>query len=267
MIELKKGINSFQLKWLGLIFMTFDHIGQYICYTMDISPLRIIGRIAAPLFLYVTINSISHTRNKIKYALRLYIAHVLICLMTLFLTTVGKNLFGSHNQFSILSTFVYVVVLICIIEKIANSPKKITKKNVFLFLLAIAIVIIPIIIMLLFSRFEIIYQIFLPNILTVPYSPLFILMGICWYFTKDKTKQAAILVLFSCLSIIGAQLSARSNIWIFMDFFNDVQFFMILFLPFIYLYNGKKGKSMKCLFYIYYPVHIFILMLIGQYFI
>ncbi len=51
----------------------------------------------------------------------------------------------------------------------------------------VAIIIIPIVIMLLFSRFEILYQIFLPNILIVPYSPLFILMGICWYFAKDKT--------------------------------------------------------------------------------
>lgn len=267
MIESQKGINSFQLKWLGLIFMTLDHISQYICYTMDINPLRIIGRIAAPLFLYVTINSISHTKNKIIYALRLYIAHVLICLVTMFLTTVEKDRFGIHNQFSILSTFVYVVILICIIEKIANFPKKITAKKIFLVFLAIAVVIIPIIIMLLFNRFEILHQIFLPNILTVPYSPFFILMGICWYFAKDKSKQVIILIIFSCISIMGAQLSAHSNVWIFMGFFNNVQFFMILFSPFIYLYNGKKGKSMKYFFYIYYPVHIFILMLIGQYFI
>ena len=244
--------------------MTLDHIGLYICHSIDRNPLRIIGRIAAPLFLYVTINSISHTRNKIKYILRLYIAHILICLMTLFAATAEKEQFGSHDQFSILSTFVYTAIFICIIEKIAGSPKKMTMKNLFLFSLAVAIIIIPIVIMLLFSRFEILYQIFLPNILIVPYSPLFILMGICWYFAKDKKKQAVILALFSCLSLIGAQLSARFNIWISMGFFNNIQFLMILFSPFIYLYNGRKGKSMKYFFYIYYPVHIFALMLIGQ---
>ena len=151
----EKGINSFQLKCLGLLFMTVDHIGQYICSTISINPLRIIGRIAAPLFLYITINSISHTRNKLKYALRLYIAHVLICLVTLILTIAGNNQFGNHNQFSILSTFVYVVILVCIVEKIPRSQNKF-----LLFLLAVAVIIIPTALLLLFSRFEILYQIF-----------------------------------------------------------------------------------------------------------
>ena len=264
MTELKKGINSFQLKLLGLIFMTLDHIGLYICHTMDRNLLRIIGRIAAPLFLYVTINSISHTRNKIKYILRLYIAHILICLTTTFVTTAGKEQFGSHTQFSILSTFLYTAIFICMIEKIADSPKNITIRNLFLFSIVIGIIIIPIMVMLLFSRFEMLYQIFLPNILIVPYSPLFILMGICWYFAKERKKQVIILAFFSCLSLIGTQLSARLNIWITMGFFTNSQFFMILFAPFIYLYNGRKGKSMKYFFYIYYPVHIFVLMMIGQ---
>lgn len=98
------------------------------------------------------------------------------------MTTIGKSLFGSNNQFRILLTFVYVVVLICIIETIASS-QKITAK---IFSGELAVVIIPIIIILLFSRLEVLNQIFLPNILTVPYSLLFILMGICWYFAKDK---------------------------------------------------------------------------------
>lgn len=258
----EKGINTFQLKCLGLVFMTVDHIGQYIFNTININPLRIIGRIAAPLFLYVIINSISHTRNKLRYALRLYIAHILICLMTLFLTSVGNDQFGNNKQFSILSTFVYVVILVCIVEKIKSSQKK-----YILYLLAAAIIIIPTAILFLFGRFEILCQFFLPSILTVPYSPLFILMGICWYFNKNKAKQGIILILFSCLSLAGGQLAGRLNAWIFMDFFNNTQFCMVLFLPFIFLYNGKKGKSMKYFFYVYYPAHVYILMLIGQHFI
>lgn len=264
MIKLRNGINSFQLKCLGLLFMTVDHIGLYICRSVNISPLRVIGRIAAPLFLYVTINSISHTRNKLKYALRLYIAHIIICLMTLLLTTIGNNQFGNYNQFSILPTFIYTVVLTYIVEKITKSQKKLTTNNILLILSAFAIIIIPTAIMFLFSRYETLYQIFFPSILIVPYSPLFILMGICWYFNKDKAKQGFILILFSCLSIVGALLFARLSAWIYMDFFNNTQFGMILFLPFIYLYNGKRGKSMKYFFYVYYPVHIYILMLIGQ---
>jgi len=39
----------------------------------------------------------------------------------------------------------------------------------------------------------------------------------------------------------------------------NFQWMMIFALPFMLLYNGKKGKGYKKLFYIYYPLHIVIL--------
>lgn len=99
-------------------------------------------------------------KNKVKYPFRLYVAHIIICIMALFLTNLGKIQFGNQDQFSILSTFAYTV------------------------LLAITLIIIPIVTMLWFSRFEILCQIFLPNILMLQYSPIFNLMGICWYFKR-----------------------------------------------------------------------------------
>ena len=89
----KIGINSFQLKCLGILFMTLDHIGSYLITDIGPNLFRTAGRIAAPLFLYVAVNSAHNTRNKLQYVLRLYIAHVLICLITLFLTTCMRDLF------------------------------------------------------------------------------------------------------------------------------------------------------------------------------
>lgn len=39
----------------------------------------------------------------------------------------------------------------------------------------------------------------------------------------------------------------------------DTQFFSLISLVFIFMYNGEKGRSMKYFFYLFYPIHFFIL--------
>ena len=51
---------------------------------------------------------------------------------------------------------------------------------------------------------------------------------------------------------------------IFPNIFNlsDIQFFSLISLIFIFMYNGGKGRSMKYFFYLFYPLHFFILEII-----
>ncbi|GAU79599.1 TraX family protein [Fusibacter sp. 3D3] len=257
-------INRFQLKLIGLLFMTLDHIAKYtLMLHMENHIFNIIGRIAAPLFLYLITTGAMHTRSKLKFAFRLYLAHVAIGFLTLFLGKVGPSL-GIHDQFSILSTFTYVVLYIYLIDQIITFAKeKDLFHSILYFVLGIGSAILPIM-LLLFSQNEVICGIVVPNVLTIPYSPFFVLMGICWYFSKTNLKKAYILLIFSGLSFGGNFIASRASLWLFFDFFNPIQFWMVLFLPFIFLYNGQKGKPMKCFFYIYYPLHVFILMFIGR---
>ncbi|MGD9474073.1 MAG: TraX family protein [Eubacteriaceae bacterium] len=47
-------------------------------------------------------------------------------------------------------------------------------------------------------------------------------------------------------------------------FFINYQWMMIVALPLMLLYNGEKGRGLKYLFYLFYPLHITILFLIGN---
>lgn len=75
---------------------------------------------------------------------------------------------------------------------------------------------------------------------------------LCSYFFQDnKTKLT-----FSSLSI------ALFYYW----FENSsIQLYMLLALPFLLLYNGKKGKDLKYLFYAFYPLHMLIIALLKIY--
>lgn len=46
----------------------------------------------------------------------------------------------------------------------------------------------------------------------------------------------------------------------------NYQWMMIFSLPIMLLYNGKKGKGLKKLFYVYYPVHLAVLYIIAAVF-
>jgi len=47
---------------------------------------------------------------------------------------------------------------------------------------------------------------------------------------------------------------------------NDLQYYSILALPLILVYNGLEGKKMKYFFYFYYPFHIVVILIIKELF-
>ena len=75
-------------------------------------------------------------------------------------------------------------------------------------------------------------------------------------FRNDKFK---ILMNFLVLNVFNA---------IFPEVFDlpDTQCFSLISLVFIFMYNGEKGRSMKYFFYLFYPIHFFILEAIKNFF-
>lgn len=64
-----KGLNSNQLKLLALLTMTVDHIGVHLLPQYPI--LRIIGRLAFPIYAYCIAEGCAHTKNRKKYLMQM----------------------------------------------------------------------------------------------------------------------------------------------------------------------------------------------------
>lgn len=90
MKENRWGISGNALKWIALVTMLIDHIGAVVVsrimnlpqfdaelWRQIYSPLRSIGRVAFPIFLFLLVEGFLHTRNVGKYLGRLLIFAVI----------------------------------------------------------------------------------------------------------------------------------------------------------------------------------------------
>lgn len=73
--EIAGNTDTGLLKWLALIFMIIDHVGVRFCGSMP--EMRILGRIAFPLYCWCIVVGACHTRSIPRYALRLLIAAII----------------------------------------------------------------------------------------------------------------------------------------------------------------------------------------------
>lgn len=123
----KTGLTSYQLKIIALCTMTLDHLaaygGEISIFSHYAYILRIVGRIAAPLFLFVLTESAHHTHNKIHYVLRLYFAAVGVGLFT---TVTNHFFWSSIGRFSgnnILFTYFYTALYIILTEQLMKAVR------------------------------------------------------------------------------------------------------------------------------------------------
>jgi len=107
------GLTGNQLKILAMIFMTCDHVGMQLLPQMVF--LRIIGRLAMPIYAFMIAEGCRHTRSRKKYLLRL-VSMAGLC-QVVYLVAMG-----SAYQ-CILVTFSLSVVLICLAEQAEKGKK------------------------------------------------------------------------------------------------------------------------------------------------
>ncbi len=87
--------SLFKLKWFALIFMTLDHIAVFFPTIPVASELRVLGRLAFPLFAFFISEGYFHTKDKRKYLLRLLLFAMVIEMFVIVtqLATFRMNIF------------------------------------------------------------------------------------------------------------------------------------------------------------------------------
>ncbi len=105
-MQTKTGLTGNQLKILAMITMTCDHVGLQIF--PQLQWLRIIGRLAMPIYAYMIAEGCRHTRDRRKYLLRL-LGMGALC-QVVYLVAMG-----SLYQ-CILITFSLSVLMICALD-------------------------------------------------------------------------------------------------------------------------------------------------------
>lgn len=225
-----KYLNITQLKLIALAFMVLDHIYYFFSFTGNI-PIQFkwIGRIAFPIFLFALCESYFYTSNKKKLMYRLFIGSLLMVVINYHINKYIQRPDGFIITPNIFATMFLVTFYLYLIDRI--KEKKTINISSILYIVLLVVT--------------------LPLTLFVEGGPVFILLGLVMYYTRtNRNKQ---ILFFSIITLI----------LLFVNVFENYQWFMIFSIIFFKLYNGEKGKGLKHLFYIFYPLHIYILYVIS----
>lgn len=265
----KIGLSSIALKFWAVLLMTLDHMGAYVDGIPYSRLLRLIGRGAAPLFLFIVIQSARKTRRKGRYLLRLYLWSICCGLLNV---VVSGVVFQSMVSFSnILQTYVWVVAIAYAADYAAAAGKD-RKPVELLPLLGVLLLLgvsewidrlmgnTPAMVSALGLSAEqamLLWEIvrsFLRPVTRVEYGIWFVILGLVWYFLKGNK--------WSCAAIYCALLGTGWLLWrmnvdlgAFPELFWGDNLYGIACVPFLLLYNGTYGSGHKQFFYFYYILH------------
>ena len=218
-----KKLSNNQLKLIALLCMTLDHVGM-ILFPRCLE-LRMIGRLAMPIFGFMIAEGCAHTSDKKKYLLSL-VSMAALCQLVFFIAE------GSLYQ-CIFVTFSLSVVLIYLVQQAETAPN--AKNFLFLGLGVLATWLLTEGIPMWEHNTD----------YAVDYGFFGVLLPVCVYIAPTLLgKLIAAGLCLSAISYLGWQ----------------YQWLSLLTLPLLALYSGKRGKwQLKWLFYWYYPAHLVLL--------
>lgn len=233
-------LSGNSLKIIGALFMVCDHVGMLLF--PDVVILRILGRIALPIFAFLIAEGCRYTKNKLRYFLTAFLCGVVCQLVYYF--------YGNSLEMCIFITFSLAILNVFALQLFKNTLfseasalKKILPAMPFAAMLAATWWINTVL--------DIDYGFFgciLPVFAALPHSPK---NASVRFFDAIDKLPVSVLTTAAGLVLLGLERGG-------------IQMFGLLALPFLLLYSGKRGRlKMKYFFYVFYPAHLVLIEFIG----
>ncbi len=251
--ERRKPLNKLHLQWIAILAMTIDHIAWLIFPGYSTHPaaivLHILGRLAFPIMAYFIAEGYHYTRNKKKYlgrillfALLSHIPYMLQSMsfreygwLSLLPFATGTGIARFLNQASVLWAYFIGLLMLTVNDSKKCKPWQKTGLT------------------------------FLLSVLAFPADWSCIASLVILAIGSNRGKPIKQMI----WSMFFVAIYALVYIFALDAVYGVIQFGVILAVLPLALYNGKKSenvtlnKVMKWAFYIYYPLHLLILGIIG----
>ncbi len=241
-------LSSFQIKLIAISIMVIDHAGAL--FFPGILFIRIIGRLAFPLFAFLITEGFRHTRSLKRYLFRLGLCAVLFQIPDWFFgSEMMRNAFISLGWQSV----PYVEYVLNIFA------------TLFLGLSAIALFESLKGKYIAYSWIAVVSLAAVAEIIGADYGAYGVLYMVVFYLAEGNIRKmlAGVVVLHTGYAIcegIGSYFSSH-----ILAFPHAIQLYSILSIGIIALYNHEQGRKMKYFFYIFYPVHLILLYAIDAF--
>lgn len=234
----RQSLSGNAIKWIAITAMLIDHIAWAFVPTYSLlgQIMHIIGRITGPTMCFFIAEGYAHTRNVKKYLLRLGV-FALIAQEPYQMFETGKIGFRlAPCGFSVIFTLFLSLLAVVAYDRIENGALRLLAIIGLCLLATLGD----------WMCFDVIFTL------------------IFWIHRGNFRKQAqnfafaaTVMVLLMTLSEIGSGGPVWGELF---------QLAVLLCLPILSLYGGKRGggRYSKWTFYIFYPVHLFIIALIAH---
>ena len=217
------GLSGNQLKVIAMVTMAIDHIGAYLL--PQAMWMRIIGRLAFPIYAFLIAEGCRHTRSMGRY-LGTVAAMAAVCQIAYFVAM------GSLYM-CILVTFSLSIGLIWLLQLAQKRQDRFSKALVALGLCTVYVLC------------EILPGLLPGTDYQVDYGFWGVIVPVVIYCAKGKGEQImAGLLALTCLAAVT----------------NAIQWWSLLAVILLLFYNGQRGKrNLKWFFYLFYPAHLLII--------
>ncbi len=232
-IQERRCLSGNALKLIACFFMVIDHVGLILLPQYYI--LRVLGRLAFPIFAFMIAEGARHTRSRLRYFLTVFVSAVTVqTVLHIFTHSLEMSIFVTFSlSLPLIYAFDFVKRTLIAME---HSAAKISL-SIFIF------------------AFAAVGAFCICDMLDVDYGFLGVMTPVITSLFMMPKGAPAEYKRFDELPVHVA--ACGIALLLLSGMGKGIQAYSLLSLPLLLLYSGKRGKlKLKYFFYLFYPLHL-----------